>query len=266
MRHRLAPRRWRGASASGYGSKVTFKDHFSAHAGDYATFRPTYPAQLATYLGSLSRSHTLAWDVGCGTGQLSTLLAEQYAEVVATDASAEQVAKATPHPKVIYAARPCERSGLDAGSADLVTVAQAAHWFDLPAFYEEVRRVAKADGAIALITYGITAAEGRLGELIDAFYHRVVGAYWPFERAHVENGYRDLPFPFDELQAPPMAMRARWNAEQLLGYVSTWSAVRPARKALGDEPFERFERDVRAEMDGAAREIRWPLAMRVGKM
>lgn len=244
---------------------MSFKDHFSSHAADYAAFRPTYPAELATYLASLSSSHARAWDVGCGTGQLSTLLAEHFAEVVATDASAEQIAKATPHPKVTYAARPCETSGMDAGSVDLVTVAQAAHWFDLPAFYAEVRRVAKADSAVVLITYGITRADGELGDIIDQFYNLIVGPYWPPERAHVENGYRDLPFPFEERQAPELAMRAQWNAEQLLGYVSTWSAVRPAREDLGEGPFEDFAQEVRDEMAGGTREIRWPLGMRVGK-
>lgn len=245
---------------------MAFKDHFSSHAADYASFRPTYPPELAAYLASLTAAHELAFDAGCGTGQLSVLLAEHYARVHATDASAEQVAKAAPHPKVSYAAAPAEQSGLTAHSVDLVTVAQAAHWFDLPAFYGEVRRIAKADGVIALITYGITEADGRLGELIARFYHDVVGPFWPPERVHVENGYAGLPFPFSEVEPPPMAMRARWSARELLGYVSTWSAIRPAEKQLGREPFARFHEEVTAEMGGQRVEIRWPLALRVGRL
>ncbi len=245
---------------------VSFKDHFSAHAADYASYRPTYPRELVSYLAYLTRHHALVWDAGCGTGQLSVLLATRYTRVHATDASAEQVAQAVAHPHVTYATAPAERSGLEAGCVDLVTVAQAAHWFDLPAFYGEVRRVAKADALIALVTYGITQADGPLGELIARFYHDVVGPYWPPERAHVESGYRDLPFPFMEVETPPIVMQAHWGARELLGYVSTWSAIRPAQKQLGREPFAKFHEEVTAVMGGQSMEIRWPLALRVGRV
>jgi SAM-dependent methyltransferase len=245
---------------------VTFKDHFSSHATDYASFRPTYPPELVDYLATLTREHDEALDVGCGTGQLSTMLPARYAHVTATDASAEQIAKASPHPQVTYAARPADASGLQDRSVDLITVAQAAHWFDLPSFYAEARRIAKADSALVLVTYGITQADGRLGELIDDFYHRVVGPFWPAERKHVESGYRDLPFPFAELAAPPLFMRAQWSAAQLLGYVSTWSAIRPAEKQLGREPIVAFNDEVTAVMGNQRTEIRWPLALRVGRL
>ncbi len=245
---------------------MTFKDHFSSHAADYASFRPTYPRELAAYLASLTTAHDLAWDAGCGTGQLSVLLAERYERVHATDASAEQIAKATPAPKVAYAAAPAERSGLAPASVDLVTVAQAAHWFDLPAFYAEVRRVAKADAAVALITYGITECDERLGELVAHFYHDVIGPFWPPERTHVEEGYKSLPFPFREVSAPAIAMRANWSARELLGYISTWSAIRPAEKQLGREPFAKFHEEVTAVMGDQRYEIRWPLALRVGRV
>ncbi|MEZ0312927.1 MAG: class I SAM-dependent methyltransferase [Myxococcota bacterium] len=245
---------------------MTFKDHFSSHAADYASFRPTYPRELVDYLASLGGAHDLAYDAGCGTGQLSVLLADRYARVRATDASAEQIAKAAPHPRVTYAALPAEHSGLAASSTDLVTVAQAAHWFDLPAFYGEVRRIAKQDAVIALITYGITEADGPLGELVATFYHEVVGPFWPPERAHVENGYRDLPFPFAETTAPAIAMRAHWGAHELLGYISTWSAIRPAEKKLGREPFAKFHEEVTAAIGDQRVEIRWPLALRVARV
>lgn len=248
-----------------FGGALTFKDHFSTHAADYATYRPTYPRELVDYLASLAARRDHAWDVGCGTGQLSLLLGEAFARVTATDASAEQIAKATAHPRVRYAAAPAEHTDIHATSVDLITVGQAAHWFDLPAFYGEVRRVAKADAVVALITYGIIEADGELGRLLDHFYHQVVWPYWPAERKHVESGYRDLPFPFAELKAPPIAMRATWNAQELLGYVSTWSAVRPAQKALGPEPFARFGDEVQSTMSGQRMEIRWPLALRVGR-
>ena len=245
-----------------------FKDHFSTRAADYAVFRPTYPAELGAYLAGLLARRGLALDCGCGAGQLSLLLGDEFDHVVATDASAEQIAHAKTHSRVEYFLAPCDRSGLGAASVDLLTVAQAAHWFDLDAFYAEARRVLRVDGAIALITYGVTVMGDRPGDILSHFYHDVVGSFWPAERRHVETQYRELPFPFREETAPPLAMQASWTLAQLLGYVDTWSAVRNAEKALGRAPYEGFC----AEMSGSwgepetLREVRWPLSLRVGRL
>jgi SAM-dependent methyltransferase len=244
-----------------------FKDHFSTHAADYAAYRPRYPATLVEYLAGLAPATELAVDCGCGTGQLSVLLAERFARVVATDASTQQIANAQPHERVEYRIAPAERSGVDDASADLITVAQAAHWFDLNPFYDEARRLAKPKGVLALITYGVLhVARPQAEAILQKFYSSIVGPYWPPERHHVEEGYRSLPFPFDELQAPPLWIEVSWSLFDLLGYVDTWSAVRGAEKALGSAPIEAFRAEVaRAWGDPQRREaIRWPLSLRVG--
>ncbi len=245
----------------------TFKDHFSSRAADYATFRPSYPDALADYLASIAPARALALDCGCGTGQLSVLLAAHFEQVVATDASAQQIAHATAAPRVTYRHAPAETSGLADGRVDLVTVAQAAHWFDLDAFYTEVRWVLKPGGVLALMAYGVIEADGAVGAVLSHFYQSVVGPYWPAERRHVETGYRLPPFPFSELTPPPLSMRALWSADQLLGYVDTWSAVRKAEDALGRGPYEAFARDLLTAWGPAdtRREIRWPLSLRVGR-
>jgi len=247
---------------------TTFKDHFSSHSAGYAAFRPGYPEALADYLAGIAPARDLALDCGCGSGQLSVLLAERFARVVATDASAQQIANAAPHQRIDYRRAPAEASGLAAASVDLVTVAQAAHWLDLEAFYAEARRVARPGAALALITYGIIELDGAPGAIVARFYHEVIGAFWPPERRHVETGYRSLDFPFDELEAPPMAMRADWSLAALIGYVDTWSAVRNAEKALGRAPIEAFAAELEAAWGAAedAREIRWPLSLRVGRL
>lgn len=245
-----------------------FKDHFSSRSADYARFRPTYPLALAAYLGALAPSRELALDCGCGAGQLSVLLGDVFDQVAATDASAQQIENAKPHPNVIYRAAPAETSGLADQSADLITVAQAAHWFDLDVFYTEVRRILKPGGVIALITYGVTVTDGPAGEALSDFYTNIIGPYWPPERRHVEEGYRGLPFPFDEFEAEPLAMRADWTLDQLLGYVDTWSAVRGAEKALGRAPYEEFATRLAAcwgDPD-TPHEIRWPLSFRLGRV
>ena len=243
-----------------------FNDHFSARSADYARFRPTYPPELVKWLASVAPSRGLALDCGCGTGQLSTLLAQAFDRVVAIDASPAQIANATRHDGVQYRVGPCEQSGLDDASVDLVAAAQAAHWFDLKAFFGEVRRVLRPHGCIALITYGITETTGEPGRLLANFYSSVVGPYWPPERRHVETGYRLLPFPFDEVTAPEMTMTARWTVDELLGYVDTWSAVRQAEAVLGRSRYALFVDQMRTAWGDprGQHEIRWPLSMRVG--
>lgn len=245
----------------------SFKDHFSARSADYALYRPTYPPALADYLAALAPRRHLALDCGCGAGQLSALLATRFDRVVATDASPQQISNAKPCKGVEYRVARSDESGLPEASVDLITAAQAAHWFDLDTFYEEARRVLGPDGAIALITYGVTDADGDVGRILTRFYVDVIGPFWPPERRHVETGYRSLPFPFAESAAPPIAMTADWSLKELLGYVDTWSAVRNAEASLGREPYERFAAAL-GEAWGdpdQRREIRWPLSMRIGR-
>jgi SAM-dependent methyltransferase len=247
---------------------MTFKDHFSSRSADYAVYRPTYPASVVDYLASLCGGTELALDVGCGSGQLSVLLAARFGRVIATDASAQQVAKAEPHPRVEYRVAAAEASGLADRSVDLITAAQAAHWFDLPAFYAEARRIGKPGGVLALITYGVLEADPEINPVVQHFYKDVVGPYWPPERRHVEEGYRSFDFPFAEIAAPPLAITVHWRAADLIGYTDTWSAVRGAEKALGRSPVVAFRQSL-AEAWGdleQRRTIRFPLSFRVGRL
>jgi SAM-dependent methyltransferase len=244
-----------------------FKDHFSAATG-YAAYRPSYPVQLVDELARISPGHKLALDCGCGTGQFSVLLAERFDEVVATDASAAQIEKSQLCKGVTYRTALAEDSGLPDASVDLITVAQAAHWLDLEKFYAEVRRVARPNAAISLITYGMLHVEGAVDHIVQRFYHETVGPYWPPERRLVEEGYRSLPFPFRETRLPEIAMEASWRLEDFVGYVNTWSAVNAAKKALGQNPVEQFEEEVRAVWgdEQTRQRVTWPLSMRVGNI
>jgi len=245
-----------------------FKDHLSDVAAAYAAHRPSYPAALVDFLAQLAPAGRLAWDAGCGSGQLSLLLAGPFERVVATDASPEQIARAAPHPRVEYRCAAAGVSGLLDSVVDLATAAQAAHWFDLPAYYAEVRRVARRSGIVALISYGIVTAGADLDAVIQPFYRGVLAGYWPPERRHVDDGYRSLPFPFEELDAPAFEIRLDWRLEDLVGYIGTWSAVWALQQAEGEGPFATFKREL-AEAWGPAtaiRTVRWPLALRVGRV
>lgn len=248
--------------------ELNFKDHFSKGSEGYATYRPTYPLDLVNKLAELCANQNRVLDCGCGTGQLSVLLSERFEEVIATDASAAQIAKAEQKDRVIYKTALAEQSGLADESVDLITVAQAAHWLDLDAFYQEVARIAKPTGILALITYGVLQVEGAVDVLVQQFYYQTIGSYWPAERRHVEEGYRSLPFPFTEIEVPAVTMEEFWNLDELLGYFNTWSAVKEAKKVLGFNPVDQLRVALLPEWGDpqSKKKIAWPLSIRAGKV
>ncbi|NOS70591.1 MAG: methyltransferase domain-containing protein [Verrucomicrobia bacterium] len=246
-----------------------FHDHFSGVANRYADFRPHYPAALFDYLAALAPQSSVVWDCACGNGQATIDLAPYFDKVIATDASREQIASATPHPKIEYRVAPAEQSGLPDKSIALITVAQALHWFDFDRFYAEVKRVLIPNGVIAVWAYGINTVEGdEVNQLAYKFYAETVGPYWPPERKLVEDGYRTIPFPFANITPPAFRMEAHWTLEQLLGYFSTWSATNRYIKANGRNPLEPLASDLKrvwGDKD-SARLIAWPLTIRLGRV
>lgn len=241
-------------------------DHFSGVAGAYARYRPHYPAALFDYLATLTTGRELAWDVGAGNGQASVPLAGIFRRVLATDISERQLANAVAHAGVEYRVAVAQDSGLPAASVDLVVVAQAAHWFDLPAFYAEVRRVLAPGGAVVLCTYGMSHLdEPAVESVFQHWSSTVVGPYWPPERRLVDEGYRTLPFPFAERIPPSLELTARWNLRELLGYVDTWSSVSQYREQMQRDPLPALAEALGAVWGPGARTVRWPLAMRVGR-
>lgn len=246
---------------------MQFKDHFSGHAEAYTRFRPYYPDALFEFLASLPEGRRAAWDCGAGNGQAAVRLAEFFDKVLACDASAKQIAHAQPHPRVRYFVAPVEQTEIDAGSIDLVVVAQALHWFDFERFYREVRRVAKPGGVLAVWCYGLTHVTPPVDELIGRLYADILGPYWPAERSFIESQYRTIPFPFQELSAPRFEMDAEWDLDCLLGYLGTWSAVQRYREQHNTDPLAQILPELRAAWGapGEVRRVAWPLHLRVGK-
>ena len=247
---------------------TTFKDHFSTVAAGYADFRPRYPAALFDYLATLVPRNSTVWDCAAGSGQASADLAARFEKVIATDASKEQIASAAAHPRIEYRVAHAEQSGLPDGSVALVTVAQALHWFDLNRFYAEVKRVLGRSGVLAVWSYGFSDVEGdAINERVQDYYSNIVGPYWPPERKVVEQGYHTMPFPFAEIAAPPFRMEMHWTLNQLLGYLSTWSATNRFIKANGRNPIEPLAVEL-ARVWGdvnAPRSVVWRFSFRVGR-
>lgn len=245
---------------------MTFEDHFSGHARTYAAYRPRYPAELFNHLHAVAPDGGTAWDAATGNGQAATALAAAGRVVFATDASVEQIRRAEPHPSVLYAVALSEAPPLPDRSVSLVTVAQALHWFDAEEFYHEVHRVLVPGGVAAVIVYGLFTVAPAVDAIIGAFHDDTVGPYWPRRRGHIRDMYRDLPFPFDRLPTPEFEMVAAWSLERVLGYLSTWSAVRRYMADRGGDPLD----VVRGRLSNAwgpqaTRTVRWPLIAWIGR-
>lgn len=245
-----------------------FPDHFSGHAELYRRHRPTYPPELFQWLAALSPGAGVAWDCATGNGQAAAGLAPHHRLVVATDASPEQLAHAAALPNVRYVHATAEQAPLAPFSVDLVTVAQAVHWFRFDEFYGEVRRVVRRGGHLAVWTYSVVSVDPDVDGVVDWFYHDVVGRYWPPERQHVHECYRRLPFPFEEIEAPDFDMRPHWRRADLLAQLSTWSSVNRYRADRGADPLELL-RPRLAEVWSDPEEVRrlsWPIHLRVGRL
>ena len=241
---------------------------FGADAAAYARYRPVYPGALFDLLASLCPVRGLAWDCGAGTGQASVPLAERFERVVATDASARQIRGAEHRPNIDYAVAPAQRSGLGPSSVDLVMTAQALHWFPIEAFFDEVRRVLKPSGIVAVCWYGLCSVNRAVDVVLARYHAEVVGPYWPRERRHIEEGYRTVPFPFEEIPAPPFTMEMSWDLGDLLGYLGTWSATRACIEAGAVDPLAGIAAELRKSWGdaGTRRAVRWPLRLRVGRL
>lgn len=241
-----------------------FKDHFSGHAADYARARPTYPDELIRFLAGLCDTRELALDCATGSGQVAVALAAHFERVVATDASPEQLAAAAPAERVDYREARAEHSGLDDESVDLHTCAQALHWFDIDAFFDEARRVLKPGGVLAAWCYGVCRIDPACDRIVRGFY-RSLDPWWPPERRIVERGYRDIRLPFPAVDSPRFEMRADWRADDMLDYLGTWSATRRCREDLGREPLAAIRTELRRVWGARKRPVRWPIHLLAGR-
>jgi len=242
------------------------RDHFSAVAGAYAEYRPSYPASLAAFLARLAPSRRLAWDCATGSGQAAVLLAGEFEHVVATDMSPQQLAHAQPAPNVEYREGRESESGLPDASCDLVTAAQAAHWFDLSRFYTEVDRVLHPDGVIAIWGYRAIHIDPSIDPIVEWFQHERVGRHWPPGREHTNAQYRTLAFPYRRIDAPQFVMEHQWSRDRFAGYLRTWSAVERCTRAEGRDPVQDIETRLTPFWPKPdVRVIRWPIHLLAGR-
>lgn len=242
-----------------------FLDHFSEGSASYSEFRPTYPDAMFEAIHARAPAHRLVWDCATGSGQAAGSLSRYFQTVVATDGSIAQLSNARSAPNIHYVCSLAERPALAEGMVDCVTVAQAAHWLNHDAFNASVLEVARPGALVVLWSYGLSRVSPAVDELIQELYTDILGGYWAPERRYVDDGYRTLSFPYEEIAWPEITMDVEWSLDQFAGYTSTWSAVRNYRRARGSTVLTQWLEKLHAAWGGSMpRRVAWPLAVRAG--
>lgn len=238
---------------------------FLAPSPDYAAARPGYPPALFAALAALAPARERAWDVATGSGQAALGLAPFFEEVLATDASAAQLAQAQPAPNVRYRLAPAEAAGLPDQHVDLVTVAQALHWFDLDRFWPEVRRVLRPGGVFAAWGYAWPEVPPALDAALVAPFRALVDPWWSPGNRLVQRGYEPaaVRFPFALLPLPPQRLELRWTVDELCRYLRTWSAWQRGESELAARGEALFAAG-RAAAEGPVT-VTMPLSLLVGR-
>jgi SAM-dependent methyltransferase len=241
---------------------------FSSDSDQYAKHRPQYPAELFFYLNELCSGHDHAWDCATGNGQSAIGYAKYFSQVDATDLSAAQIQHGMAHPKVKYSVSPAEHTPFADRSMDLVTVASAVHWFDQENFFQEVDRVLKPEGILAIWGYSFFDIEPAIDEVINLYLLEPIQPFWAAANLQVMHGYRDLALPFDEIHNPPaFAIQVEWTLSQLLAYLRTWSAVKRYIVEAGSDPVLEFETQLRTiwHDPDKTKIVRMPLAFKASR-
>lgn len=239
-------------------------DRFSAQAAAYARFRIDYPVALYAWLLPLVPGRQRAWDCATGNGQVAAVLAEHFAEIDATDLSANQLAQAPTRPNIHYQTARAEHTPFPDHVFDLVTVGQAVHWLDSELYQREVRRVARPGAVLAEWGYGLVQISPEIDSLIRHFYRETMGLYWDQNRWHVDDEYARLPFPFAGVQRARFAERRQWSAAWFLDYLRTWSSVQQYRKQHGTDPVALVAEELAHRWGPGERQVLFPVFARAG--
>lgn len=243
------------------------KDNFSSASDKYAQYRPVYPPELFEYINSNVSDKEAAWDCGTGNGQVAFELAKTFNTVFATDISQSQIDNATQAHNIQYSLQAAEKTNFENDRFDLIVVAQAIHWFNIEKFYSEVQRTAKNDALLVVVGYGRLEINNAIDTLITDFYQNIIGPFWDKERRFIDEAYQTIPFPFEELQTPNLAITLTWTLEHLIGYLNTWSAVKHFIKQNHYNPVDQLQKVLeQCWGDEEFKSIRFPLFLRVGRI
>lgn len=245
-----------------------FKDNFSKQSNAYQKYRPSYPKELFEYVSGLCPQHNSAWDCATGNGQSAKGLADYFEKVYATDPSEQQISNAHSSSKIIYRVEKAENSSLENNSVDLITVAQALHWFDFEKFYSEVKRVLKPKGIIAVWTYNLPKISPEIDKLILHFHDNIICEFWQKENQFVSEEYQTIPFPFKEIKSPSFKFQKEITLEDLKGLLISWSATQRYKDQNGTDPLLLIENDLKNFWNKAdeTKLATWSIFLRAGRI
>lgn len=241
------------------------KDYFSGHSKLYATFRPTYPEELYQFIFKHVTSRDTAWDCATGNGQVAQYLSAHFNRVEATDISQQQLDHAHQAGNIFYSVQAAEKTNFPNHAFDLITVGQALHWFDLPQFYDEVRRVARPNGLLAVWGYAVCSVNLTVDKIFLDFYNNIVGPYWDDARKMVDEEYRNLKFPFQQIKTPKFSLTVEWTLEQFAGYLTTWSATQKYISANHHDPVPEIVDQLKAQWS-SEKLVTFPIFLKLGRV
>lgn len=242
------------------------KDNFSKQATQYSKYRPQYPDEMIDFLMSFVKDKKLALDVATGNGQIAHKLSAFFEKVYGTDISQNQLDHAKPAPNVIYQLASAEKTSFKDQTFDLITVAQAIHWFNFDLFYKEIYRILKPDGIFAVLGYGLFSSNAESDLILRRFYNNIVGPYWDDERKYLDENYTTIPFPFDEITTENFENQFTWNFEELIGYLETWSATQHYIVKNNSNPLDLIRDELEISWKKSDKKVTFPLLFRIGKL
>ncbi|KAL2923688.1 putative methyltransferase [Bienertia sinuspersici] len=258
---------------------------FVNQAKEYANGRPTYPKELFEFIASKTPSHLLVWDVATGSGQAIPPLAKMYKKVIATDTSEKQLEFAPKLSNVNYqhtcpnmSIHQLQQHVASQSTLDLVTIAQALHWFNQAEFFDLVKwALKKPNGVIAAWCYTLPEVNPEVDDVFGPFYELDSKPYWDEARKLVDNKYMDIYFPFEPVDGLDHTGPFQFNAEKLMDfhdymlYIRSWSAYNTAKEngveLLTDEVTQKFKYAWNISGDGSGQKlVNFPIYLRIGKV
>lgn len=242
------------------------KDNFSKQASGYSKFRPQYPDELIEYVVSFVQNKGQALDIATGNGQVASKLSPFFETVYGTDISQKQLDNAIQADNIIYQLSAAEKMTFENQKFDLITVAQAVHWFDFDVFYKEIYRILKPDGIFAVMGYGLFSTNAHSDVILNHFYYNIVGLYWDKERKYLDENYETIPFPFDEITVKKFRNQLSWTFEELTGYLETWSATQHYISKNHQNPIDLIRNELQSSWEKNNKQVSFPLLLRIGKL
>lgn len=242
------------------------KDNFSKQASEYSKFRPQYPDEMIDYLVSFVKNKDTALDIATGNGQVAHKLSRFFKTVYGIDISQNQLANAISAQNIIYKVAAAEDTSFENHKFDLITVAQAVHWFEFDSFYKEIYRILKPDGIFAVLGYGLFSTNTDSDKILRNFYSDIVGPYWDAERKYLDENYKTIPFPFDEIIAKPFENHFIWTFEELIGYLETWSATQHYISKNKQNPLDLIYDELKNSWQKNDKKVVFPWLLRIGKV